>query len=220
MIKNEVIHCSFEPVDSFYLRIPEQRCPGEDETIPRICAAKTVEGALNAIPQAGEVIRRMQELDVQIVIHVYYLSCNDILDTDEVSKYVPDANRTGEVWLLKEPDAVRHEVLMLSEATIFDVEDCYGTPMCTVEGIEYTVMDNKYCNDNWRNLLNRIRGELDENTKVIEGGLSELKSLNISYRTFMSNLRDEDVQEIFKMIEGCRIVKDMFDRGECKDGIL
>lgn len=46
MKKSKLIHVSFDEVEQFIPRIPEQICPGEDNTIPRICAAPSVIKAL------------------------------------------------------------------------------------------------------------------------------------------------------------------------------
>lgn len=50
------IHISFDIVDEFTPRVPRQRCPGEDETVPRICVAEDILNAVNAVPQAGLVM--------------------------------------------------------------------------------------------------------------------------------------------------------------------
>ena len=53
------IHVSFDIVDEFTPRVPRQRCPGEDETVPRICVAEDILNAVNAVPQAGLVMENM-----------------------------------------------------------------------------------------------------------------------------------------------------------------
>ena len=46
------IHISFDIVDEFTPRVPRQRCPGEDETVPRICVAEDILIAVNSVPHA------------------------------------------------------------------------------------------------------------------------------------------------------------------------
>lgn len=91
MKKNKLIHVSFEEVEQFIPRIPEQICPGEDNTTPRICAAPSVIKALQAIPQAGEVIYYMRRIGVPIIIHAYYLESQSVLTPDQIADKVPDA---------------------------------------------------------------------------------------------------------------------------------
>ena len=55
----QMVHVSFDLVDSFYPRIPEQRTEGkvnEDQVTKRICISTSVLGALRGIPQAAEVL--------------------------------------------------------------------------------------------------------------------------------------------------------------------
>ena len=68
------IHVSFDIVDEFIPRVPRQRCPGEDETVPRICVAEDILNAVNAVPQAGLVMENMKSLGLPVVIHAYYLT--------------------------------------------------------------------------------------------------------------------------------------------------
>ena len=113
MKKSKLIHVSFDEVEQFIPRIPEQICPGEDNTTPRICAAPSVIKALQAIPQAGEVIYYMWRIGVPIIIHAYYLESPSVLTPDQIADKVPDALATGETWITEIPESVRR----------FDYED-------------------------------------------------------------------------------------------------
>ena len=45
------IHISFDIVNEFIPPwVPRQRCPGEDETVPRICVTEDILNAVNAVP--------------------------------------------------------------------------------------------------------------------------------------------------------------------------
>lgn len=96
------IHVSFDIVDEFIPRVPRQRCPGEDETVPRICVAEDILNAVNAVPQAGLVMENMRSLGLPVVIHAYYLT-GEGMGKEEVQNYVPDAKLTGEFWLTENP---------------------------------------------------------------------------------------------------------------------
>lgn len=96
------IHISFDIVDEFTPRVPRQRCPGEDETVPRICVAEDILNAVNAVPQAGLVMENMKSLGLPVVIHAYYLT-GEGMGKEKVQNYVPDAKLTGEFWLTEKP---------------------------------------------------------------------------------------------------------------------
>lgn len=104
--KTKMIHVSFDLVDKFKPRVPQQRCPGEDETIPRICAAPNILSALQAIPQAGEVIWTMYRCGLPIIIHAYYFKSEYALYPEQIKDKVGDAEATGEMWLLEGPASV------------------------------------------------------------------------------------------------------------------
>lgn len=93
----------------FQPRIPLTRLLSEDDTTPRICVSKTIEGALTGIPQGGS---RLGEL-LQITKNQLKLF---IIDTDELdipneniytdnylfeNDLVIDADHTDEYWITK-----------------------------------------------------------------------------------------------------------------------
>ena len=66
MQKQKFIHISFDPVEKFEPKIPQNRAPEEDQTIRRICCIRTgkdmkkdIMKALNASPCAGEALNRI-----------------------------------------------------------------------------------------------------------------------------------------------------------------
>ena len=67
------VHVSFDIVDHFTPRIPKQRCPKEDAIISRICVAENLTMAINALPQAGDVICAMKDLKLPIIIHDFFI---------------------------------------------------------------------------------------------------------------------------------------------------
>lgn len=98
------VHVSFEVVESFVPRIPQQVIEGkEDSVTKRICAAPDVISALNAVPEAGFAIQGMQILNMPVIVHAYYLSGEFVKPTTE---QVPDQEQTGEMWLINRPSKV------------------------------------------------------------------------------------------------------------------
>lgn len=82
MEKLKGVHVSFDIVTEFVPRVPRQRCPGENSSIPRICAADNLYNAINAIPQAGLVLNYMKNLELPLIIHAYYLKGNGMKNED------------------------------------------------------------------------------------------------------------------------------------------
>lgn len=119
------VHVSFDIVEEFIPRVPRQRCPGEDMSIPRICVADTILDAINAIPQAGLVMKIMKDLNLPVVVHAYYLAGNGI-GNDEVQKYVPDAKPTGEFWITEKPQKVQRVDYQVTDFSTKEVIDPFG----------------------------------------------------------------------------------------------
>lgn len=103
-----LFHVSFDVKSDFAPRIPSSytRMAGEDDAIPRVCGAPTIEGCLSGMPLAGETAWRMQQLGIPVILHVYELSSEKVMSNQEVQKYVPDAVDTGETWILDTPTVV------------------------------------------------------------------------------------------------------------------
>lgn len=109
-------HVSLFPVKEFYPRIPSVRCPGEDDSIPRISfSCYSIVDTLRAVPESGRTLRKMLDAGIEPVIYVYMLPIERcvrvsdprqpakglrLLPVSETERYVPDASMTGECWLL------------------------------------------------------------------------------------------------------------------------
>ena len=186
----KLIHVSFDEVENFTPRVPEQRCPNEDETIPRICVAPTIRNALSAIPQAGEVIYYMERLYLPIVIHAYYIESDSVLMSKEVVDKVPDAIGTKEMWVTKVPDVVRRVDFELVEPVIAKRKDMNG--ICERVVIGYDFLRRVKFQDNWRNLATKLIKETDK----IEHFMCNKP--DILYRTVMSNMDDELLKALIR----------------------
>lgn len=106
MRKKKYIHVSFDVVEEFIPRVPKSRLENEDSEIPRICVTDSIDHCLQAMVAAGRTLELMQQVNVPCIIHAYYLDCEDILETDQISKYVPDAKENHESWLLSKPTRI------------------------------------------------------------------------------------------------------------------
>lgn len=96
-------HVSFEDVEEFVPKIPEQQLKAEDSSIKRICFAKSIRGALTAMPESYYALKGMMKLKkIPPLIHVYSIDENtvDFKDTYDIEQYVLDAEYTEECWVL------------------------------------------------------------------------------------------------------------------------
>lgn len=106
-------HISLDLIDEFKLRVPDSSYDDEDKTIKRICFAKSVEGAITAMPYNIKVLSGIlnmeKELGLKPLLYVYSIDEREI-DLDKIKdsnelveeKLVLDANITEEVWVLTE----------------------------------------------------------------------------------------------------------------------
>lgn len=100
----KLYHISFSEIKSFFPRVPEYRCEGEDAEIPRICFSDDMYLALKASPSCGNIIKGAFDLGFHPTLYVYEVD-TDSLDQEvwmhytQVSKYVPDAESTHECWV-------------------------------------------------------------------------------------------------------------------------
>lgn len=194
-----LIHCTFETVEDFYPRIPLQRCPGEDDSIPRICVADSVQNALNAIPQAAETLDAMERIGVPLIIHVYDLESSDVMNSSAVQKYVPDALATHEKWILSRPDSILHQVIRITHWVAEPQTDPYGKTHPVIEELHYEVLDDGREYDNWCILA----GADDSSDEIMD----RIRETGISYRMFLSNLREDDIHKIRAIRNSNRTVK-------------
>lgn len=175
------IHVSFDTVTKFTPRVPKWFCTNEDCTIPRICVVPDIRSALNAIPQCGQVMEYMRNLNLPVIIHVYYLYGGKQMDNKEVQKYVPDAGYTKEFWVTSVPDRVNR---IDYEVTDFDVQktkNAFGEEVWDVSNVQLSRC--KYQS----NIENFIRAFAQTTKK------EPLRKLftEYSYRTVMSNMGEE-----------------------------
>ena len=118
------IHCSFDIVNKFTLRIPTTRCKIEDDFTPRICVAPDIRSCLAAMPDAGKIIEWTRAAGLPVILHAYYLTADKVLE--DTTDLVGDAKLTHEMWLLEEPKTIRRVDYEITACTIQDGKDALG----------------------------------------------------------------------------------------------
>lgn len=198
-----LIHCSFETVEDFYPRIPLQRCPGEDDSIPRICVADSVNNALNAMPQAAEVLDTMERIRVPLILHVYYLESSNVMNSVMVQKYVPDALATHEKRILSRPDSIVHRVIKITHWLKESQTDPHGKIHLVIKELNYEFLEDEREYDNWC-----ILAGIDDTADI---KMERIRATGISYRTFLSNLNEDGIHQIRTIRNSNRAKKNMRD---------
>lgn len=178
------IHISFDIVDEFTPRVPLQRCPGEDETIPRICVAEEILNAVNAVPQAGLVMENMKNLGLPVIIHAYYLT-GEGMGQEEVQNYVPDAKLTGELWLTEKPQEVRRVDYEIVDFATKTIKDPFGHDLTAVVINSFNECEYQ---DNVENFLHSMNGFGNVSKERMERTRKIFKEN--SFRTVISNIGD------------------------------
>lgn len=144
------------------LHIPKQRINGEDNTLPRICVSKSLDGCLTSIGPHNVRIPFLQDtlddkglqhgagldnLKFPFILHTYNIHPSDIVlgrfwDTAKVAKHVPDAMLSQECWIVKpiQPESIRMVWLKDSWLHMEDLE--LDGELC-----DYVVFENSKWSD-------------------------------------------------------------------------
>lgn len=177
----KLIHCSFDEVYSFEPRVPQSRNELEDDKIKRICVAPTIRQCLDAIPRAGNIMRFMMEVGMPVVIHAYYLEADRVeYDTRE---YVPDAELTGEMWVLEKPKDWKRIDYELQSFCLKDGKDRNGADITWIYGV--WPVRTKYT-DNLRELIEGCGNNYDE---------FRMKCPDLSFRLIAGNADQKMIQD-------------------------
>ena len=180
-----MVHVSFDLVDEFIPRVPKQRCEGENDTIKRICVAPSIIEALNAIPQAGLVVRNMKSLGLPVIIHCYYLKSDKVMSNEEVQKYVPDAMATMEMWILEKPKAMNRVDYEITDCIVKQGVDAFGNEQFEVQLPEIKRVKHQSNIDNFFKVFSRSPNER-EMREIFE---------KQSYRKVLENFDDEIIEK-------------------------
>ena len=182
----QMVHVSFDLVDSFYLRVQEQRIEGvvkEDQVTKRICVSTSILSALRGIPQAAEVLGWMEKLGLPKVIHAYYLTGEVYYPTEE---QVPDRSWTYEHWMLELPKAVVRKDYLITKCETLNHTDINGNLHEIILNAKLEPIKFQDNIDNLCRLFHLERGKYPE---------------NISFRTMIANLGEE----LFEVVKSWRI---------------
>lgn len=181
-----LIHVSFDRVDEFIPRVPKNKADGENNTIPRICVTNDIVRAICALPNGGLVLHKMSLLKLPTIIHVYYLKADKVMPTEEVSKYVPDALSSGEMWILEKPKSVYR--------VDYEITDMLQTKINNSEGREI------YATWNIEKRRCKYQSNIDNFCNTFGEEFRELFE-KISYRRIITNLNSELIEKFQKMHE-------------------
>lgn len=148
-MKDEIlIHASFSQVKQFTPRIPENRLPGENDTIPRICFSTKLESALTSMPSGGIALKGLLKAIPQVapVIHIYccYMWENEhvrFIQPIDVERFfhVLDAVDRSEWWALDIPK-LHHCIIKIQKAELKDCIDQNENKNAIVEKVFYDVI--------------------------------------------------------------------------------
>lgn len=140
-------HVSLDLVEKFKLRVPESCYESEDKTIKRICFAKTVEGAITAMPYNINILSGLlnmkDKFGLEPILHIYSidekdLSLKDVKNSSELAYecLVSDANITGEVWVLTDDIKPKLTTIKLTDFN-FNIKRFGSLAMYIVEKLKY-----------------------------------------------------------------------------------
>lgn len=188
-------HVSLDLVENFKLRVPESCYEDENRAIKRICFAKTLEGAITAMPYNINILSGLlnmkKEFGVEPILHIYTidekdLSPKDMKDSSELvyECLVPDANITGEVWVLTDDIKPRLTTVKVKDFN-FNAKNFGSIAMYIVENLEYEKA-TEYDVVNNKNMWSKIDLELKK--QLNKSITPEIKRAYIaSLSTFWSN---------------------------------
>ncbi len=142
-------HVSFDPIEKFELRIPKNRCPNEDETVPRICFSERLNLAVSSMPQGGQALRGMLKLNkkskkiITPILHCYMCAEWEqpgvFLPPEQIKDKVGDAEGTREWWAIKIPK-LNHVMMQVFNAKFRDCTDKFGNKGVMVDSVDYDVI--------------------------------------------------------------------------------
>lgn len=133
----KLYHVSYDKIDSFKLRIPDSRIPGEDAITPRICFSSSVTDCINAKPGQATALKIAQDAELPLAIYVYEIDRSEYERDKELispitlyrSYGLKDAINNLEYWLLTEPKSITENRYEISDAIIKKGKAIQGYPV-------------------------------------------------------------------------------------------
>ena len=209
MKRPKLIHCSFDEVYSFEPRVPRSRTEHEDDQIKRICVSPTIRQCLDAMPKAGNVIRFMKEVGMPVVVHAYYLEANHVeYDTRD---YVPDADCTGEMWILEKPKDWKRIDYELQSFGLREGKDRNGSDITWIYGA--CPVRHKY-QDNLRELIEGIGEDYGKFRKDFPNVLFTILAANSTDKMIQSFKNKREKVTKRRLFENLQRRIENYKRGE------
>lgn len=120
----------YENIETFNPRIPLSILKEEDSSINRVCIAKSIQDCLSAINYHISVNYMFNELEENEsyvgnrIVRVYEFDINEkdenLLNYNQISKYVPDSIQTKEYWYLKPLTPVKSYLINIINYDLLD----------------------------------------------------------------------------------------------------
>lgn len=157
-----------ELIEEFTLRVPERKMGAENQDLPRICVAESLQNCLAAHPtipfltnpddlyylhQYSKTSLRLNKRGIILRLYGFYLEDDKVITPSK--DYVPDVEETNERWVLEDIKPDLSKILMLHgydketktfHYSIFNkFEDI--SPIIPCEFIAHCEIDDKYYYD-------------------------------------------------------------------------
>lgn len=86
----------------FSPRVPQNRCNGENSDIKRVCVAKSIEDAISGFPYKDYIVNKYNARNKFLSVYEIEVDRKDVIFSEDLYKYVPDAHISNECWITKE----------------------------------------------------------------------------------------------------------------------
>lgn len=103
----KLYHVSYDRIENFVLRIPQNRLPMEDSATPRICLSTSIKRCVNAKPSQGEALYIAQEQGLRVAFYVYEfdtesIPAKNLIPPKTLKEHygVLDAEQNEEYWIV------------------------------------------------------------------------------------------------------------------------
>lgn len=108
----------------FTPRIPKDRCKGENDAIKRISVARSVEDAISGFPYKDYFVNKYNRCQKRLLsIYEFKVKKKDVIFSEDLKDYVPDAHITKECWLVKETVGIGR-IVDVKEITLDNYNKC------------------------------------------------------------------------------------------------
>lgn len=170
------LHLSYDKIEKFELRVPQNRIEGEDGETKRICLSTSIESAVNAKPGSAELLKIALDRNLALVFYLYTVKIGetDVIPPEQlVRKYgVLDAELNQEHWITHIP-IFREELYLLDGAEFEQVPERIYPLVRTVQAHRIFELP-EFCAQKWVEEVNR-HTQSSFSTAVLLGELPGLE---------------------------------------------